>query len=94
MSERVTIQGKIGRSATTSLLDEGIDPYQNGGWILRKGGPPVGTALSICMALDCPYDQILRVLHPQLNLGEKVPTPNHDEARTRAGSREPAPEIR
>jgi len=29
MSERVTVQGKIGRSATTKPLDEGIDQYQS-----------------------------------------------------------------
>src|ERR1700683_140230 len=29
MSERVTAQGDIGRSVTTSLLDECIDPYQS-----------------------------------------------------------------
>ena len=35
MSERATVQGKIGRSATTNPLDEGIDPYQSIGWTLR-----------------------------------------------------------
>ena len=37
MSERVTVQGKIGRSATTNPLDEGIDPYQSIGWTMRSG---------------------------------------------------------
>ncbi len=37
MSERVTVQGKIGRSATTNPLDERIDPYQSIGWTLRSG---------------------------------------------------------
>ncbi len=32
MSERVTVQGEIGRSATTSLLDEGIDQYHGMDW--------------------------------------------------------------
>src|SRR5580704_5849003 len=32
---RATVRGKIGRSATTNPLDEGIDPYQSIGWPLR-----------------------------------------------------------
>ena len=36
-SEQGTVQGKIGRSATTNPLDEGIDPYQGIGWTLRSG---------------------------------------------------------
>jgi hypothetical protein len=38
MSERVTVQGKIGRSATTNLLDEGINPYQSIGWLQSGTG--------------------------------------------------------
>jgi len=37
MSGRVTVQGKIGRSATTNPLDEGINPYQSIGRTLRSG---------------------------------------------------------
>jgi hypothetical protein len=37
MSERVTVQGKIGRSATTNPLDERIDRYQSIGWTSRSG---------------------------------------------------------
>jgi hypothetical protein len=37
MSERATVQGKIGRSETTNPLDEGIDPYQSIGWTLGSG---------------------------------------------------------
>jgi hypothetical protein len=36
MSERVTVQGKIGRSATTNLLDERINPYQSIGGTLGQ----------------------------------------------------------
>jgi hypothetical protein len=36
MSERVTAQGKIDRSATTNPLDERIDRYQSLGWTLRQ----------------------------------------------------------
>ena len=35
MSERVTDQGKIGRSATASLLDEGIDQCRSIGLVAR-----------------------------------------------------------
>jgi hypothetical protein len=38
MPERVTVQGKIGRSATTNPLDERIDPYQSIGWMSRSVG--------------------------------------------------------
>lgn len=47
-------------------------------WRRKKCG---GTALSICMALDCPYSQILKILHPHLNLGEKVIIPPADKKR-------------
>jgi hypothetical protein len=33
----VTVQGKIGRSATTNPLDERIDPYQSIGSTSRSG---------------------------------------------------------
>src|ERR1700679_3163887 len=36
LSERVTVQGKIGRSATMKPLDERIDQYQSLGWTLRS----------------------------------------------------------
>jgi hypothetical protein len=39
MSERVTAQGKIGRSATTSPLDERIDQHQSTGPTLQAGRP-------------------------------------------------------
>jgi hypothetical protein len=32
-------------------------------------------ALCICQALDCPYEQVLRTLHPHLNRGEQVVVP-------------------
>src|SRR6516162_3843664 len=35
--QRVTVRGKIGRSATTNLLDERCDPYHSIGWTLRSG---------------------------------------------------------
>jgi hypothetical protein len=37
MSERATVQGKIGRSATTNPLYERIDPYQSIGCTSRSG---------------------------------------------------------
>jgi hypothetical protein len=37
MSQRVTLQEKIGRSVTTNPLDERIDPYQSIGWASRSG---------------------------------------------------------
>ena len=39
MSERVTIQSKIGRSATTNPLDERIDQEQSTGSTLQRGRP-------------------------------------------------------
>ena len=42
-------------------------------WRRKKCG---GTALSICMALDCPYSQILDALHPKLVLSNKLPSAN------------------
>jgi hypothetical protein len=37
MSERVNVQGHIGRNATTSLLDEGIDQYHSMNWTYSQG---------------------------------------------------------
>jgi hypothetical protein len=39
MSERVTVQGKAGRSATTNPLDEGIEQDQNTGSTAEPGRP-------------------------------------------------------
>jgi hypothetical protein len=39
MSERVTVQNKIGRSATTNPLDERIDQDQSIGSTLQPGRP-------------------------------------------------------
>lgn len=36
MSERVTVYGEIGRSATRSLLDEGIDQYNSMDWGVHR----------------------------------------------------------
>jgi len=49
MSERVTVQGKIGRSATPNPLDERTNPYQSIAWTLRSG---TGTILSQRAPLD------------------------------------------
>jgi hypothetical protein len=49
MSERVTLQGKVGRSATTNPLDERIDPYESIGWMLRSG---TGTVISQRLPLN------------------------------------------
>jgi len=40
MSERVTVRGKINRSATTKALDERIDPNKVLVEIYAMGGPP------------------------------------------------------
>jgi hypothetical protein len=37
MSERLTVRGKIARSATANPLDERIDPYQSIGSTLQSG---------------------------------------------------------
>src|SRR5580658_8803001 len=49
MSERVTVHGNIGRSATTNLLDESIDPYQSIGCTFRS---VTGTVISPRAPLD------------------------------------------
>jgi len=60
MSERVTVQGKIGRSARTNPLGEGIDPYQSIGLTLRSGtgivisqrAPAIGPGLTITQSIE------------------------------------------
>jgi hypothetical protein len=47
-------------------------------WRMKKNG---GTALSISGSLNAPYDQILRVLHPHLNFGQKVEVPPANQKR-------------
>jgi hypothetical protein len=51
MLERVTVQSRIGKSATTKPLDERIDQYESIGWTLRSGtlilATPPGRALTV-----------------------------------------------
>jgi len=56
MSERVTVQAKIGRSATTNPLDERINQYQSIGWMSRSG-----TGIVICQraSLDLLWAEML-----------------------------------
>jgi hypothetical protein len=55
MSERVTVQDKIGRSATTNLLDERINPYQSiGGTLGQNGHRYIPTGALIGGMQDCP----------------------------------------
>jgi hypothetical protein len=56
MSERVTVQGKIGRSATKNPLDERIDPYQSIGWTSRSG---TGIVISQRASLDLLWAEML-----------------------------------
>src|SRR5208282_5675331 len=59
LSERATVQGKIGRSATTNPLDERIDPYQSIGWTLRSG---TGIVISQRAPLDLLWAEIGEVV--------------------------------
>jgi hypothetical protein len=56
MSERVTVQGKIRRSATTNPLDERIDPYQSIGPTSRSG---TGIVISQRAPLDLLWAEML-----------------------------------
>jgi hypothetical protein len=57
MAERVTVQGKTGRSATTNPLDEGIDPYQSIGWTMQSG---TGIVISQRAPLDLLCENVMK----------------------------------
>jgi hypothetical protein len=84
MSERETVQGKIGRSGTTNQLDERIDPYQGIGWTSRSHGRGLMDGFKSCVRMS----NTLSATRDRRK-SHKVPTINMVEA---AGV-EPASEI-
>lgn len=52
MSERETVQGKIGRSGTTNQLDERIDPHQGIGWTSRSHGRGLMDGFKSCVRMS------------------------------------------
>jgi hypothetical protein len=77
MSERVTVQGKIGRSATTNPLDEGINPYQSIGWTLRSGTDIV---ISQRAPLDLLWGNAMKMTTPIPFAGSQLDQTRHVSA--------------
>jgi hypothetical protein len=75
MSERVTVRGKIGSSATTNPLDEGINPYLSIGWTLRTG---TGIVISQRAPLDLLWGNAMKKMTAPIPFAE----PSYGDGRS------------